>query len=157
MIAPRLLRSALVLGLLLHAGLRPGSAQPPADEVAAPVRAAIVEAVRPSFEWLVGGSRVLGPGPATFVHPNVRVIGDWGFIRSELRRSDGGTIDPQAVPQGGDLVRPMTAAALLIRRAERWYLVASDVERRDGAHRDVFARHRPPPGLLPRSDRHPHF
>jgi hypothetical protein len=144
----RLAAPALALGFVLL-GLRPGAAQPPAGEVAPPVRAAIVEAVRPSFEWLVGGSGVLGPGPATFERPTIRVIGDWAFIRSELRGAEGGVLDPGAVPQGGNLVRPVSAAALLIRRAERWYLVLSDLEREDGVHLASFARHRPPPGLLP--------
>lgn len=148
MIPTRLASSALAF-VFVFVGLRCGAAAPPAGEVAPPVRAAIVDAVRPSFEWLVGGNEGLGPGPATFVHPHIRVIGDWAFIRSELRRADGAVIDPQIVPQGGDLLRPVTAAALLIRRSARWYLVLSDLEREGGIHLHDFARHRPPPGLLP--------
>lgn len=148
MIPPRRAASALALCTIL-VGLRSGAATPPVGEVAPVDRSAIVEAVRPSFEWLVGGTGLLGPGPASFVRPEIRVIGDWAFIRSELRRSDGGSLDPQAVPQGGGLVRPVTAAALLIRRSERWYLVLSDLEREAAAHLADFARYRPPPGLLP--------
>lgn len=148
--------AALALALcVVLAGLRPGEATPSAEETAPPVRAAIVEAVRPSFEWLAGGSAQLGPGPAIFERPTIRVVGDWAFIRSELRRADGGALDPEAVPQGGDLVRPVSAAALLVRRSERWYLVLSDLEREGGVHLASFARYRPPPGLLPRSHRHP--
>ncbi len=146
MIPSRLAPLALALCLALAA---PVSAAPPADEVTPPVRAAIVEALRPSFEWLVGGSKLLGTGPATLVHPTIRVVGDWAFVRSELRRSDGTALDPEAVPQGGNLMRPVSAAALLIRRSTRWYLVASDLEREGAPHLASFARYRPPPGLLP--------
>lgn len=139
---------ALALSVLL-AGLRAGMAAPPVDEGSPAVRAAIVEAVRPSFEWLVGGSMALGAGPATFVRPHIRVIGDWAFVRAELRRTDGGAIDPEVVPRAGGIVHPVTAAALLVRRSERWYLVLSDLERESGNHLAPFALHRPPPGLLP--------
>lgn len=141
-------RLALALPLLLLLGPSSASAAPP-DGAPPATTAAILDALGPSVDWLVGGSAVLGPGPALLARPDVRVSGDWAFVRVEPRRGDGGAIDPDAVPLGRDLVRPVTALALLIRRSGRWYLVESALASDGGAGLAPFARYRPPPGLLP--------